>query len=52
MYESYYVGVTGPGFLNQVPTLPLAASIMCAPEVLKEALFRLATRFAVQLQVL
>ena len=21
MYESYYFGVTGPGFLNQVPTL-------------------------------
>ena len=22
MYESYYFGVIGPGFLNQVPTLP------------------------------
>ena len=24
-YESYYFGVIGPGFLNQVPTLVLAS---------------------------
>ena len=23
LYESYYFGVLGPGFLNQVPTIPM-----------------------------
>ena len=28
MYESYYFGVTGPGFLTQVPTLPITQALM------------------------